>query len=284
MKLVINDLELNLVPYQTEFVDYITSVLAKDGVIELKLIDQQLCDLKAQFDQNYQNLTNLLSAYNQEIENQNIPDIWKFQIDTECTTKWLEYVHEHWAMLTIRDTNRNNRVSWESQTEFQKGYYGHANKIIKSLSGKTFDLINHMVHDNEHLAFHLNFDILFQGFVQSEIDAGYRVTWQDTSFEKSAIHFMYYDVGRPQYEKWQLGRDLQSSEISNYVHISDLANVFARDQWAKIDQEYIKDCQSAGVDCWKPVLPFANFQESYFHVGNKILRNISEHNTGYIIL
>jgi hypothetical protein len=285
MNLVFNGTSFELSVVETDFTKYIINSLAtSDGIIELSFNDNYLNSQKLEFDQNHQKLKNLLTEYNQQIEKNNIPSIWKFQISDTCSTSWLENVHEHWAMLTILDIYDHNRIKWKTDKPFEKGYYGHASRIVKDICGNDFSYINHMVHHSEHLSQNLAISAVIKNFNSDKINSGYQVKSSDTVFEKACINFPYYDVGRPQYEKWLLTGKLDSQEISNYINIPDTVDILSYSQSIKYDDRYINQCEENNVPAWKPNLPFANFVKNHFYVGNEILRKISDKNQGYIEL
>jgi hypothetical protein len=160
--------------------------------------------------QHVQRLKRIIDENNEIVTRLGISDDYLYEpINPNPSMSLLSDTHEKWADITKK------KFEWDLQEEDVMKIYD----AINSELSEDYSLINNYVHAIEFL--YKFFYIHDVDIPLEEIGRSYTIVPSDTSFKKELGTIPYYDIGRPQFEKYQIDRTIDHPEISNYMHISN---------------------------------------------------------------
>jgi hypothetical protein len=260
MKIVLSDsTEIPIVLNNTNFVDYwISKQFKNSDAVELILEKSEYEDILVQFTNAWEKFIDTITKVNNVITtleterklNRNM----LFPLSNEPTTAYLEKIHEQWAQFT-KDSATPGSSNWSQEN---LDVYQDINKHLR-LTDNHYDNINNRVHDLEFLYKHMQIHNIKTTDYWRFPPGEYTVTAQDTTFDTQHLMIPYYDIGRPQYEKWAICKEVVHDEISNYINISTKLQLIIKKANITPPDEYINACRLKGVDAFGPNLGLGNF-------------------------
>lgn len=282
VKLIINENELEIAPKNTNFVDYWTTKVFKNSntiQCSMKSLSEGKTYNLHNFKKHKVNLLNLLYEFNQIVELEKLPSELSYNLQDSVEPKYLQYVHEKWAHFTIQSYHV---PSPHFNLEI-KEYCDILNHKLNERFNSSIDTrtINNYVHNLEHLYLHYQTIIILLDdiFPYGE----YRVTEQDTIFGIDNLMISFWDIGRPQYEKWILSKDITSNEISNFETISPRVEVRAESTHTVPHDDYVNLCKKMNIPVWGNKLPLGNIKHiNYYDIGYSIINSMKENESDYV--
>jgi hypothetical protein len=282
MKLIINEQTLEIIPKNTNFVDYWTSkVFGNNNTRQCdtsSLTSGKNYNLK-KFKNFKKKLFDLLLEFNRIVETENLPNYLAYDIKSTGAPDYLEYVHEKWAHFTIQSYH----VPSPEFNRDMKSYCEILNQRLNKKFGNSVDTrtINDYVHDLEHLYLYYQSDIVLPNglFLYNE----YRVTEDDTIFGTDNLLISYWDIGRPQYEKWIISKNVTSKEINNFEAISPRIEVRAECINVTPHVDYVRDCNTMNLPVWGNKLSLGNINlKNCYDIGYTIINSLNENTNDYV--
>ncbi len=216
---------------------------------------------------------NEIEINNLIVKNQ-IDNRFIYHIENKPTTRFLELTHEQWAAFSKEALEKHIVDVYNSETN--KIYY-LLNNELKKINTST-DRINNMVHELEfiyrQLAIH-NISLSRVNFVYGD----YRVKPSDTVFGYDSVVVPFMDIGRPQYEKWNISRHVTHPEISNYDRITNYIDFYSTPVNLNPNTKFIEQCNRENVPVWGNVLSIgtANY-ENFDDVGHLFVDALTTNN------
>jgi hypothetical protein len=204
-----------------------------------------------------------LHEINQHIDTVNsflnirLPDVNLFNKNPDLNQKWLNDTHKHWAHLTDRYKNEifdipdNVKQSWQE--------------------------INNLVHRLE-----LGYQQDFKNSVIFEITSltDLKVGTEDFEFSQHNLVLSYENLGRHQFNQWQVGLDSVDAETNNYNVITTSFSYFqGLDYYPRLDapQDYIMWCERQNLEIIGPWVSLGKFKISNTWEVKEIMhRNLKE--------
>lgn len=216
MYLRLNDIGYELEVVDTEFAHYWHDewLFADQEIVSLWFDQDHAHYRRAEYDQHVDNLRNIIDRNNEAVTKLDLPKEYLYEPITDCPTmSLLSRTHEKWADVTKR------KHEWDLQDPEVMLIYDAIDKELTADGGKDYAWINNYVHAIE---FHYKFFYMHNvDIALPEIGRSYTIKPSDTSFKKEVVTLPYYDIGRPQFEKYQIDRTIDHPEISNYIHITN---------------------------------------------------------------
>jgi hypothetical protein len=279
MKILLTDSEIVLNLNNTNFVDYwISKQFSNKSQIEVSVQQDQCNDLHMQyvdawdyFNRVIVNVNNAILALNCE-QTLNRPML--FPVANTPSVDYLEKIHEQWAQFT-KDSTVSELSSWTQQN---LDVYHEINTALRD-SKYHYDDVNWAVHRLEFLYKHIFLTDIKTidnwTFDKSE----YTVTAKDTTFDRQNVMIPFYDIGRPQFEKWAICGKVIHEEISNYINISTKLHLLVNRAAITPPMDYVNKCITSGVDVFGPNLSLGNFDvRNVDHAGYDILKHLNKTN------
>ncbi len=278
LRLRINDIELFINLCNTNFADYWYTKVFQNSreckINEATFIDEKSLSIIDNFKAT---LYNTLETINEAIDDIGIPNEHKYK--TPWTTdstyldyaswEYLQYVHEQWANFTVL-AQQKHLDTWDE--EISRYYREICNWLEKKGKNKfLYNEINPQVHNIEHWYAHYYREITIDvEFPYNE----YIIQPEDSHHNLNNLQIPFFDIGRPQYEKWELCRDPCHEEISNYQNIKPVVQITANNSRRLPDPSYLDDCNSAGVKPWGPRVGIGNFlHQNQYQLGQYLIVN-----------
>lgn len=272
MKIYINETKFDIELNNTNFVDYWTSKI-------FELSNMHICSNTSfsniqyslnRFSEHKANLLNLLNEFNNIVLEYQFPDHLLYNIDTSCSSKFIEYVHEKWADYAKKANEKHLPIYDADIHEYDKAITAELKRRINLTS----EDINPSVHKLEHL--YLFFESNIQ--VNTSFRYGeYHITHEDSTFDTDNFLVSFWDIGRPQYEKWILCQNVDHEEISNYVYQS--SNIeFRVNRFKSIpDERYINECNLKNKNIWGNKISIGNIKSiNLYEIGFNVINSLTE--------
>lgn len=254
MKLILSDSEIVVNLNNTNFVDYwISKQFDSSNQVTILVPEDQRSELNNKFRESFEYLNFVILNVNRAIKDLKCEDIlnrkMEFPVSNHPTIDYLEQVHEQWAQYT-KDSTGYETESWSQKN---LDVYHDINSYLKN-SNCHYDDVNWAVHRLEFLYKHIfltNLKTIDRStFEKSE----YKITADDTTFSRQNLMVPFYDVGRPQYEKWAICGKVIHEEISNYINISTRLNLLIERHIISPPMEYVNECIRSNVGVYGPNL------------------------------
>jgi hypothetical protein len=260
MKIVLSDsTEIPIVLNNTNFVDYWVNKKFND-VDNINLtVEQSQCNrVIDEFNAAWSFFNNTVNQINSAIESlhteQTLNRKMLFPLSNEPTVGYLEKIHEQWAAFT-KDSTVYELETW---SQLNLDTYHDINNSLKAISCH-YDDINWAVHRLEFLYKYLLLtDIIITDAYTFPKDE-YKISAADTTFDRQQLMIPFYDIGRPQFEKWGICKRVVHEEISNYNNISNRLHIRIEKASITPPSDYVTDCNIAGVEVFGPNLGLGNF-------------------------
>jgi len=171
-----------------------------------------------------------------------LPVVTEFRKNSNINQKWLNGLHKSWAYATHHYKNeifvipKNVKESWQE--------------------------INNLIHKIE-----LNYIQVFKNSVVTEIPelANLKVTKEDCEFGQYDLVLNYGNLGRHQFNQWQVGKDCIDDETNNYQVVGTNFSYFQGvDCYPQLEAppEYVKWCKKQNLEILGPWIPFGKFKIS----------------------
>lgn len=275
MKLLLNNYSYEFQLYNTNFVDVWHSWLfAHSPQIELKIDQNAVKHARQHLVAAVNDIRNLIDIVNQISNKLNLSNRYIYHNTDDCDFNFLQSTHEQWAQIT-KEANEKHLPVYNDET----------NQIYKLIQAelasmnREYNDINNAVHRIEFIyrIFYLN-----GNYIQQQVSdqlALYKITPADTSFTRDVVSLPFYDIGRPQYEKYLLGGSVDHEEISNYQLITNRIEITTRPTIDPIDIEFVNECKRLNVPQWGPYVNIAkNKNRNPGLLGYYILNDTSDNN------
>lgn len=174
-------------------------------------------------------------------------------------------IHEKWAGFT----KRSSRIH-----EFEQEVFDIVDALEKEFStiGRRYNDLNNFVHFVE---FNYKFFFLPNAVIERlPIHRGYQIKPSDTSFTRELICLPYYDIGRPQFEKYQVSRVAKHTEINDYSTITNHIHLTGNVMSERVPQEFYDLAQKESVPVFGNHLPVCKGTEiETYKFGEFFIRN-----------
>lgn len=179
-------------------------------------------------------------------------------------------IHEKWARIT--------RQAWEQHLSIYdpsiKKEYDEINSRLNEV-GIDYQYINNQVHAVEFMC---QYTYLHGLSILKDTTAlrEYRIVPADTSFIRDAVSMPFYDIGRPQYEKYVISGVVDHEEISNYANITNQIEINADPKQVVVDSRFYDLCLDKGVPCYGNYVSIAkSAHRNPWTLGEFLLTNYS---------
>jgi len=268
MKLILNHNSLEFKLYDTNFVDYWHNWVFENGnETELSITNSNVVQQHMSWIDNKDRLARLLASNNSIVARHGLPDRYLYDIGPP-TSEFLAKTHEQWAQITKEACEMHLPV-YNAQTH---DIYQEINTLLVQI-GEQYSNINTSVHNIE-FAYRFfnahNIEVL-----QPAIPRGdYVIEAADTSFVHDAISVPYYDIGRPQFEKYMVSGQVTHTEISNYDAIANRIELTSMSVQDVVPDDYYNQCWENNVPVYGNYLNIAtNPNRNWASLGEFIIGN-----------
>lgn len=275
MIILINDIELNIEYLNTDFVDYWTSTVFKHNeIISTTFNNEYLVSLKNRYDIAWRNLKTLLETVNELVINHQLDTKFLYFISDKPGTQFLESTHEQWAFFSREALEEHIPEIYNVETN---KIYHFLNAELKKINTNT-DHINNMVHELEFIYRYLtvhNLSLPSVDFIYGD----YVVKPTDTVFGYDSVVVPFMDIGRPQYEKWTISKQVTHQEISNYDRITNYIDFYSTPIRFVPNPKFITQCKNENVPVWGNVLSIGTASyDNFDEVGYAFVNALSDTN------
>jgi hypothetical protein len=171
-----------------------------------------------------------------------LPDIPPFNKNDNLNQQWLNNTHKHWAKVT----------NWYKNELFE----------VPGNVKEAWQEINNLVHRIE-----LGYQQEFKNSVILEISSltNLKVEKEDYEFAQYDLVLNYDNLGRHQFNQWQVGLDSVDAETNNYNVITTNFSYFQGLDYyprTEVPQEYVKWCERQNLEVLGPHVPLGRFKIS----------------------
>lgn len=280
MKIVFNQFEHELELYDTEFVNLWQEWSFNNSTeVFLRFDENNLSHQYHRYTIMISRLTEILEKVNKISIVENLPEKWHYDLSTVFDSNFLQKTHEKWAQIT--------KESWEKHlpifNEETKEIYDSINKQLRLFS-LNYNDINNAIHDIEFL---YKFFMIHNVSLQKSIETfpPYSIKPEDTSFTNDVITMPFYDIGRPQYEKYCISNEILHPEISNFTHIINKLEIRSHAVSEPVNQGYIEKCINNNVPVWAPNVCIAkNKTSNPQSIGHLLIANYQEDKPNILLM
>ena len=185
----------------------------------------------------------------------NFPDTIRFDNSLNLNQSWLNSTHKIWVKLmnqysTLYTPDLEN--SWEQ--------------------------INHLIHMLES-----NYQQTFENVVEIKIPEhlNFKIEKEDCEFSQHDLVLAYNNLGRHQFNQWQVGLDQIDDETNNYKDISTTFEYFqGTDKVSRANApiEYIAWCNRQNIEVLAPWVVLGTFNIDTWQVKEIMHRNLQNLN------
>lgn len=276
MKLILADSEISVNLNNTNLVDYwISKQFMSGNQVEITVQRNQFLELNDKFTEAWNYFNKVIHIVNAAIKELKCEDAlnrkMEFPLSNSPTVEYLEKIHEQWAQFT-KDSTMYELGSW-SQTNLD--VYHEINSYLKE-HNHHYDDVNWAVHRLEFLYKHIFLSDLHTTTGLTFERSEYVVKSEDTTFSRQNLMIPFYDIGRPQYEKWAICGKVLHEEISNYINISTKLNILIQRLDISPPIEYVNECIRSNVSVYGPNLGIGDFavrnvDEAGYHIAKSLL-------------
>jgi hypothetical protein len=189
----------------------------------------------------------------------------------------LSATHEKWAYISKKT------FEFDQKEQEIINVYELINSDLIEKIGKDYAWINPYVHDIE---FEYKFFYMHNAnIMRPEISRSYKIKDSDTSFKKELISLPYYDIGRPQFEKYQITGEVFHPEISNYITIVNSVHFTSSALVEEVPKSYHTLCSEIGSPVFGNYVPICkNKMISPYSFGEFICQNLLETGNNFYFL
>lgn len=280
LKLIFNENEVDLELYNTNFVDrWVSWAFDRSNEITLDFNKYSIEYLHNKWLDVTYNLNNILEKVNSISVKENLPDKWYYDFSYIYDTDFLQRIHEQWAEITKQSLEVHLPI-FDQNT---KKIYDTINTKLHEQS-MDYSNINNAVHDVEFLyKFFLLHSIKLNKDTLSLNE--YKIKPEDTGFIKDSVSIPFYDIGRPQYEKYRISGKVDHPEISHYQNLVDIIEIQSSAQQEPVLETFIDECNKNNVPCWGPYVSIArNKSNDNQLIGYNIIKNFNQNGNNTLLL
>jgi hypothetical protein len=280
VKLILNNYHYEFQLYNTNFVDVWYNWLFSDSTqVELKIDKSSLINAQQRLSDATNDIANLLDIVNNISAELNLSNKYVYDTTNTYDFDFLQKTHEQWAQIT-KEANETHLPVYDHET--YQVYQAIQNKL--KAHNRDYNDINDAVHRIEFIyrIFYLNGNYIQKQIVDSV--SSYKITPDDTSFTRDVVSLPFYDIGRPQYEKYLVGGFVDHSEISNYQNIINRIEMTTRPTTDPVDPNFILECKRLNVPQWGPYVNIAkNKYRNPGILGYYIINDVNPNNDTVIL-
>lgn len=249
MYITLNDAHFQAISAGTDFSrHWYDHVFADSNIVETYFEQEDLSQRYYTTQRHGERLRNILDLNNEAVERFGFPDEYLYEpVSRIPSPQELIDTHEKWA-----DFTKKKFESTEPDPDHDAVY--DALNAEMTAVGLDYRNINDFVHQVE---FRYKFFMLHNITVERPAVYDYTIQPEDTGFRKDLICLPYYDVGRPQFEKYQLCNVVDHPEISNYKNIARTIEITAEVRDEPVPQSFYDACAAAGVPAYGNYVPIA---------------------------
>lgn len=249
MHLILNDNSFEIYTVRTEFSEYWKNDwLFKDAdAVNAKFSQHHALRNKADVQVKAEKLRRLVTRVNEISQSQGLDSRYIYDDTAEIPSmEMLANTHERWANVTLKAFEHDHID--ESVVEA----YAAINSILKE-EGFDYTQINNFVHDVEFAyKFFFLHDVEFE---RDAIGRQYEIKPSDTSFVQEFMCIPYYDIGRPQFEKFQVSNQVSNPEISNYIAVTNRVHLTGNVRQEVVPFSYYEQTSSQGISAYGNHVP-----------------------------
>mgnify|MGYP003641701096 CR=1 FL=1 len=254
MHINLNNASFSLAEYNTDFVQFWKDwAFVTDDCIQLDFDTNKISAAHTAYVAAYNRLMALLTENNKLVHEHGLEDNFIFVLSDFADIDFLAATHEQWAHITKQACEKHTSI-YDAAVERD---YQLLDQGLQHLRG--YEEINAAVHCIEFMfKFVFIHNITIPQPAPNRSD--YTIIPNDTSFIKDTVGVPYYDIGRPQYEKFLVSGAVKHSEISNYLAIANRIELTSCRIQDVIDDNFIKQCADENVEVFGPYLNVASTQ------------------------
>jgi len=280
MILSFNNNEVDLDYYNTNFVDrWVSWAFNSSNEIILNFNEHAINSHYNKWLEVTSYLNNILEEVNSISVTENLPDKWHYELSTIYDTAFLQRTHEQWAHITKQSLEMHLPIFDQDTKEI----YDIINLKLRSKS-IDYSHINTAVHKIEFLYqfFYLHNIKLYKD--TSSLNE-YKIKPEDTGFIKDSIAIPFYDIGRPQYEKYRISGKVDHPEISHYQNLVDTIELNGSAKQEPCVDSFVDECDKHNVPCWGPYVSIAkNKSNDNQLIGYNIIKNFNQNGNNTLVL
>lgn len=280
MKLILNNYHYEFELYNTNFVDVWYNWLFSDSAqVKLTIDKGSLVNAQQRLLDATNDISDLLDIVNNISVELNLSNKYVYDITNTYDFDFLQKTHEQWAQIT-KEANEEHLPVYDPET--YQVYQLIQNKL--KAHNRDYNDINDAVHRIEFIyrIFYLN-----GNYIQKQISDSvslYKITPEDTSFTRDVVSLPFYDIGRPQYEKYLVGGFVDHIEISNYQNIINRIEMTTRPTTDPVDPNFILECERLNVPHWGPYVNIAkNKYRNPGILGYYIINDVDPNNNTVVL-
>lgn len=244
MYLKLNDDAFELELVDTEFAHYWHDewLFAEGELVPLYFDQNHAHFRKSMHTECVEKLKDIVDRNNEVVTRLGIEEKYLYEPITNAPSMaLLSRTHEKWADITKK------KFEWDQLDEEIIETYTAIDGELKKDGKPGYPYINNFVHgvEFEYKHFYMH-DV---DIARPELGRSYQIKASDTSFKKDLVCLPYYDIGRPQFEKYQIDRTIDHPEISNYIHITNRVHFTSSAMVEDVPKSYY----AAGTEQHTPV-------------------------------
>lgn len=280
MKLIFNENEVDLELYNTNFVDkWVSWAFDRSNEITLDFNKYSIEYLHKKWLDVTTNLNNILEKVNSISVKENLSDKWYYDFSYIYDTDFLQRTHEQWAEITKQSLEVHLPIFDRDTREI----YDMIDTKLREQS-IDYSYINNAVHDVE---------FLYRFFTLHKIKLNkdtlslneYKIKPEDTGFIKDIVTIPFYDIGRPQYEKYRISGKVDHPEISHYQNLVDTIELSGSATQEPLLDSFVNECNKHNIPIWGPYVSIAkNKSTDNQLLGYNIIKNYKENQNNILIL
>lgn len=232
-------------------------VFSENTEVETNFNQEGIQDRIDQYRFAVNNLRSIIDRNNEFVQRQGFDDKYLYQpIGEHPSPQLLVDTHEKWADFT------KQKFEPKQPNPDHDEIYNIINHEMHK-NGWDYKNINDFVHQVE---FKHKFFLLHQiNLVSPPIAYSYIIKPEDTSFTRELIALPYQDVGRPQFEKFQVSGLVDHEEISNYRYLVNRIEITCAQMQENVPKQYYEKCRDQGVHAYGNHVPL--FKTSSYNPG-----------------
>jgi hypothetical protein len=266
MYMTLNDAHYQTIPANTDFAaHWYDHVFADGNSVETYFNQEDLSQRYYTTQKHGDQLRQILDINNEMVTREGFPTEYLYEpVSRIPSPQELIDTHEKWADYT------KQKFEADVLDPDHEAIYDALNQEMTA-AGMDYRNINDFVHQVE---FRYKFFMLHGITVERPGIHDYTIQPSDTGFRKDLICLPYYDVGRPQFEKYQLCNVIDHPEISNYKNIARTIEITAEVRDEPVPQVFYDRCAEAGVPAYGNYVAIArNVDQNPGAIGYFFIKN-----------